>query len=131
MWLLRNRNERGTTLASVLVSVALLAVLSFLTASTISRAAQARLASDTGATEAFLAFQKEQEIMGKDFNSVVSEANTHVDASKYPGFFRAVNITPMTGNIKKVTVTVTYTAPGAPGSQKSLVFYRTIDQPAN
>ncbi|MQL51063.1 hypothetical protein GFC01_02010 [Desulfofundulus thermobenzoicus] len=132
MWRLRKIDDRGYTLITVIAAMFIFGAASFLLSAVMARSIQAARAADAGAVAGYLAFQEEQLIMGLPFNNVVSQPPAPVDAVKYPGFTRAVDVSTQSGGyVKKITVTVTYPVPGSLSRNKKLTFYRAVDQPAN
>jgi len=105
--------EKGLSLVEVVVGIALFSVLALLLAGVISGSARVRQSADADMTATFLALQKKEDIMGRPWDSVQSEARAPVDAANYPGFEREVEVVSKDANVKKITVRVYYPRAGS------------------
>ncbi|NHM28138.1 hypothetical protein G7K71_14345 [Desulfofundulus sp. TPOSR] len=120
-------DERGFTLASVVIAAAVLAVAAFLLGGLIVRSLQDQQASEEGFRAVFLAQEKAEELKSLPFDQVASEPEADVPGC--PGFRRSVTVEELNPYTKRVTVRVAYPARGSSDRMgvQELVFERTVD----
>jgi Tfp pilus assembly protein PilV len=123
----RISDERGFTLASVVIAAAVLAVAAFILGGLIARSLQDQQASEEGFRAVFLAQEKAEELKSLPFDQVASEPEADVPGC--PGFRQSVTVEELNPYTKRVTVRVVYPVRGGSGRTgvQELVFERTVD----
>ncbi|WP_027719135.1 hypothetical protein [Desulfovirgula thermocuniculi] len=116
-------DDRGFSLASVVVAVAFLAVAAALVGALLADSVKAHRASAEGQTAAHLALAEAERLKAVPFDELTTVPEG--DVPGYPGFRAAVEVEQVNAFTKRVTVRVTYPVQGGERGEQRLTFERT------
>lgn len=123
MWTRILRDERGFSLAEVVLAILFLAVAAAVVGGLLAVSVQSHHTSERGEQAVHIAVQEAERLKSVPFDSLASQPEQSVPG--YPGFKVKVDVQPLNTYAKRVTVSVTYPEQGGGTGAQRLVFERT------
>lgn len=124
-WRQAFKDERGFSLAEVVLAVALLAVAAVLVGRLMTVSVQTHQTSERGEQAVHIALREAERLKSISYNDLASAPEE--DAPGYPGFRVKVDVEEVNSYTKRVTVRVTYPEQGGGRGEQRLVFEKVRD----